>query len=85
MRGWSDVPEYLELFDAKRHPDSPEAIVTQIVWACVCHLPSVATHLDASGSAGAWRRGLSGCGDLSRWDAEAPDRVLVHLEKGLFM
>lgn len=77
---WSEIPEVLWRFDAKRYPRCAEAVIMQVVWCALSafpRLPGLLGHPDAA----VWRLGGHGEGDLvGTASLSAPADVLVHLE-----
>ncbi len=77
MTDWSGIPSTLRRFDAKPHARSPEAVITQIGWACLAYLWSLPALLGLPEGLN-WFLGKQGCGDLSGFADD--DTVGAHIE-----
>lgn len=75
---YRQLPNVLRRFDAKPGSRVPEPVVTQVIWASLAYLPSMAAALGLPEGLGWWQGG-HGKGDLTGRKAWA-DPIQVHVE-----
>lgn len=63
VSGWIQFASALRKYDEKRWLQSPEAIITQMMWSCLAYVPDFASRLGLPAHR-TWHRGGHGEGDI---------------------